>query len=317
MLLGIAGPEITELSSVELVQYGLKDVLNVEMKNEAHSPNKMAECRYRLIWVSSVIDCAVQALLHKADNQYYINAYQADKVTFAAFALGHNDQGIERAVRCMLDQGLYKNVTSDAEMFDFTMAAEFIYGDGRRRANRIAGDYTASMVQSYSHVLCSHVLNNGGDVWQVEKYGITTSGHISTTSQNTYGRKVMAKYAGSDKSFNLSDDLVADVNFSAVKLAELGVTSRDVEHHEGEASFTSHLIDFNACTAKFLNVEKCLWTLSHKCNDVANNKQRFGGILYVARNTPGFYEDLQGLCKDHGIDTEGFVCDYDVANEFS
>lgn len=316
MLLAIAGDDIRELSSVELVKYGLKDILNVEMKNEGHSPSKMEEERFRLIWVSSVIDCAVQALLHKADNQYYINAYQADKVTFAAFALGHNDEGIARAVRCMLDQGLYDNITSDAEAFDFSMSSEFIYGDGRRRANRIASDYVASMVQSYSHLLCSHVLHNGGDVWQVEKYGITTSGHISTTSQNTFARKVMAKYAGSDTSFNLSDDLVADTKFSAEKLKELGITSREVEPHTGEANFTSHLINFEALKAKFLNVEKCLWTLAHKANDVANNKQRFGGILYVLRNTPGAFDDLMNLCKDFNIEVQGHICDYDIANEF-
>jgi hypothetical protein len=172
------------------------------------------------------------------------------------------------------------------------------------------------MVQSYSHVLCSHVLHNGGDVWQVEKYGITTSGHISTTSQNTFARKVMAKYAGSDTSFNLSDDLVADTKFNAEKLKELGVTSREVEFHKGEANFTSHLVDFEALKAKFLNVEKCLWTLAHKANDVANNKQRFGGILYVLRNTPGAFDDLHELCKDHNINVEGHICDYDVANEF-
>jgi len=316
MLLLIAGPEITELSSVELVQYGLKDVLNVEMKNEGHSPAKMAEDRYRLIWVSSVVDCAVQALLHKADNQYYINAYQEDKVTFAAFALGHNDEGIERAVRCMLDQGLYENITSDAEAFDFSMVSEFIFGDGRRRANRIAGDYTAALVQNYSHLLCSHVLNNGGDVWRCEKYGITTSGHISTTSQNTFGRKVMAKYAGAETSFNLSDDLVADKNFKAEKLNELGVTSREVEPHTGEANFTSHLINFETLKARFLNVEKCLWTLAHKSNDVANNKQRFGGIVYVLRNTPGVPEDLLAICKEYNIDVEGHICDYDMAADF-
>lgn len=317
VLLAIAGPDITELSATELVQYGLKDVLNVEMKNEGHSPAKMREERYRLIWVSSVVDCAVQALLHKADNQYYINAYQEDRVTFAAFALGHNDEGIARAVRCMLDQNLYENITSDAEAFDFSMDGVFIRGDGQRRAKRIAGDYTASMVQSYSHILCSHVLNNGGDVWQVEKDGITTSGHISTTAQNTYGRKVMATYAGAKTSFNLSDDLVADKHFNAKKLEELGVTSREVEPHVGEANFTSHLLDFETLKALFLNVEKCLWTLVHKANDVANNKQRFGGILYVFRNTPGAYDDLYELCKEHNIDVDGHVCDFDMANEFS
>jgi hypothetical protein len=107
----------------------------------------------------------------------------------------------------------------------------------------------------------------------------------------------MAAYGGCKGWTCAGDDLVGDENFDEGRLLHFGVRSRDVERHENEADFTSHLIDTTTCTAVFGNVEKLLWHLYDTCIDVSANRERFGAVLYLLRDTPGVLEDIASIAR--------------------
>jgi hypothetical protein len=310
ILIAVAGSQLGQLGAIDLVTYGCADVKDIFMKPEGHSPPKTEEGRFRLIWISSLIDLTVQSLLHKADNAAHVDAYQSGRLTCAALGMGHSPDGLRHLVNALEREGVARvNVSSDASAFDLSIDGSFIHSDGERRKYNCADPDVGRLVQRYAHVLCSHVLNNQGDVWLCEKYGVTSSGQLSTTAQNTYARSVMAAYGGCEGWTCAGDDLVGDENFDQTRLLHFGVRSRDVERHEGEADFTSHLIDTETATAVFGNVEKLLWHLYDTCTDISANRERFGSALYILRDTPGVLEDVTSMTSEFGIDTDGYVAE--------
>jgi hypothetical protein len=318
ILIAVAGEQLSELDAVELVKYGCSDVKEIFMKAEGHSPQKTVEGRFRLIWISSLVDLTVQAMLHKADNATHVDAYQAGHLTCAALGMGHSPDGLKHLVRAFEQEGVAQsNVSSDASAFDLSIDASFIRCDGERRGDNCTDPEVGRLVKRYAHILCSHVLNNQGDIWLVLKYGVTTSGQLSTTTQNTFARSVMAAYGGCKGWTCAGDDLVGDDDFDEKRLLHFGVRSRDVEKHEGEADFTSHLINTRTSKAVFCNVEKLLWHLHDTCTDVSANRERFGAILYILRDTPGVLEDIASLTKDFGIDTSSYVAESSLIRDMA
>jgi len=318
ILLAVAGKQIGDLDPVELVKYGCADVKDIFMKAEGHSPQKMAEGRFRLIWVCSLVDITVQSLLHKADNAAHVDAYQAGNLTCAALGMGHSPEGLRHLVRAFEQEGVARsNVSSDATAFDLSVDGSFIHSDGERRAGNCSDEDVGRLIERYAHVLCSHVINNQGEVWQVLKYGVTASGQLSTTAQNTYARSVMAAYGGCEGWTCAGDDLVGDDNFDEGRLLHFGVRSRDVERHADEADFTSHLIDTVTSRAVFCNVEKLLWHLHDTCTDVSANRERFGAVHYILRDTPGVLEDIASIARDFNIDTAGFVAESSLVRDLA
>lgn len=318
ILLAVAGEQIDDLNAIELISFGCADVKEIFMKPEGHSPQKTTEGRFRLIWISSLVDLTVQALLHKADNIAHCEAYQAGTLTCAALGLGHSPDGLKHLVEAFKKEGIaHDNVTSDASAYDLSIDASFIICDGERRAANCADPYVARLVTRYSHLLCSHVLNNQGDVWLVMKHGVTTSGQLSTTTQNTFARSIMAAYGGCSGWTCAGDDLVGDANFDEKRLLHFGVRSRDVERHKNEADFTSHLIDSKTAKAVFLNVEKLLWRLYDECIRLPTNRERFGSAQYVLRDTPGVLQDLTSIIEDFKISTVGYVVESDLIRDLA
>jgi len=318
ILIAVAGEQVKELDAVELVKYGCSDVKEIFMKAEGHSPQKTEEGRFRLIWISSLVDLTVQAMLHKADNSTHVDAYQAGHLTCAALGMGHSPEGLKHLVSAFEREGVADiNVSSDASAFDLSIDASFILGDGERRGDNCADPEVGRLIRRYAHILCSHVLNNQGEIWLVLKYGVTTSGQLSTTTQNTFARSVMAAYGGCAGWTCAGDDLVGDENFDEKRLLHFGVRSRDVERHEGEADFTSHLINTRTSKAVFCNVEKLLWHLYDTCIDLSANRERFGGILHILRDTPGVLEDLASITSEFRIDTDGYVVETGLIRDFA
>lgn len=318
ILLAVAGEQIDDLNAIELIRFGCADVKEIFMKPEGHSPQKTTEGRFRLIWISSLVDLTVQALLHKADNIAHCDAYQAGTLTCAALGLGHSPEGLKHLVEAFKKEGIaHDNVTSDASAYDLSIDASFIICDGERRAANCADPYVARLVTRYSHLLCSHVLNNQGDVWLVMKHGVTTSGQLSTTTQNTFARSIMAAYGGCSGWTCAGDDLVGDANFDEKRLLHFGVRSRDVERHKNEADFTSHLVDTKTAKAVFLNVEKLLWRLYDTCIQLPTNRERFGSAQYVLRDTPEVLQDLTSIIEEFKISTVGYQVETDLIRDLA
>lgn len=318
ILLACAGGQLKELDPIEQINLGCSDCKEIFMKPEGHSPPKFEENRFRLIWISSLIDITAQSLLHKADNAAHTDAFQAGTLTCAALGMGHSKEGLKHLVKAFEAEDVATdNISSDASAFDLSIDASFIEADADRRADNCSDFYVGQLIRRYAHVLCSHVLNNQGDVWIVEKYGVTTSGQLSTTTQNTFARSVQASYGGSKGWVSAGDDLVADKNFDYKRLLHFGVRSRDVESHKNEADFTSHMIDTKTSRAVFKNVEKLLWHLHDSCTDTSTNRERFGGTMHILRDTPEVLRDVSAIITEYKINTEGYVGDTPLVRDFA
>jgi len=311
---------ITGLRAKELCEYGISDPKELHVKNEVHSPGKIKEGRYRLIWGCSLIDIVVQILLHKSDNSAHIEAYQLGHMIHAALGLGHHDEGIQTLVEAARAQGLDRNVvTSDAAAYDFSVPGRLIWADARRRSRAIDGrkPYLAALLLMFAHVLCCHLVTAGDTVYECLKYGVTCSGMISTGSQNTFIRLVLAFFAGAEAAIAIGDDMITDPGFKPVKLLRLNIRSRDVVRSPGpKIDFTSHIIDCNSATAEYGNVEKMLWHQFEVSSDdyskVATDEdgvesrtwegelERLTSIMFVLRNTPSIRDAFFEACCKHG-----------------
>lgn len=311
---------IVGLRAMDLAKYGISDPKELHVKNEVLSPGKIKEGRYRLIWGCSLIDIVVQTLLHKADNSAHIESYQLGHMIHAALGLGHHDEGIQTLIDAARQQGLDRNViTSDASAYDFSILGRLVWADGRRRSRAINGakPYLAALILMFSHVLCCHLVTAGDTVYECMKYGVTCSGMISTGSQNTFIRLVLAFFAGAVCAIAIGDDMIADPGFSPARLLKLGIRSRDVVHSPGPViDFTSHKINCSTGTAEYGNIEKMLWhqyevSSDDYCKYVADENgdeaptwpgevERLNSIMYIIRNTPSVRDSFLQLCREHG-----------------
>jgi len=283
---------------MECVTLGLSDAKDAFIKGEVHSQEKLDQRRYRLIWVSSYVDVICQSLLHKADNVFHIRAYQLGAIDVTAIGLGHHDAGISRMAQAIKNQGLEHCITSDASAYDFSVPGELIRADAWRRSRNVPSDEVADLIETFGWLLSKHVVNNHGDVYEVLKDGVTASGQVSTSAQNTFARVVMAHFGGSVKNVAAGDDLVASPGFNPKELEKPGVRSRDVMEWKGEVSFTSHRICLTKEKAAFERVEKMVWGLYHRAHDEQRNAERFGGCLHVLRNTPGAVDELRDIADN-------------------
>lgn len=303
ILLGLAHSHVRSFTANEHVKFGLSDVKELHIKGEGHPQAKMNDERYRLIWVNSLIDIMIQCLLHKADNNAMIAAYDCGAFNWGALSIGHDDNGIRRFCAAATSLGLVEeNVSSDLSSFDLTVPAELIYADGRRRADNVPSHlpFTARQIDYYSYVLSKHLCSAQGIIFQVCKLGVTSSGALSTTAQNTHGRTVVNFFCGSRKHISTGDDTVADKRYRPERARKLGMIPRDVQENRGCADFTSHMIDFETKTAQFQNVEKMLYHLSETALLGDNSMpERFGGCLSVVRNTDEVRADLLEIAVKH------------------
>jgi hypothetical protein len=321
ILIAVAGIDITMLSGTQMIEFGISDIKELFIKGEVHSPEKMTDGRYRLICIMSLIDCAVQILLHKADNIEHIQAYQTGELTCAGPGLGHDDVGIDRIIDALSAENLVTNCrqSMDASGWDLSVPAVLVTADGWRRSDNIDSSYVADFVAIYTQTLTKIVVSAGDECWIVERCCVIT-GEPSTTASNCYERGVTAAYGGALNWFNVGDDLVTDVRFDATIIdRDLGIMTRDlVEHGDEFVDITSHTINLTTGTAKFLNVEKMLWHLyNESMRGETGMTERIGGCLFALRNTPGVYDDLRAIGDMMTPDISRHIFDTCAANDLS
>lgn len=273
----------------QVVKYGLKDVILLTLKGEPHKPEKVKQGRFRMIWVSSLIDTFVQKLLHKALNARDIEQYQSGEKSHSAAGMGHHDEGVQHLCRAFDDMFGDEEflLTCDASMWDFTMFKKAHLNHAKRRVKACKDPAVSKLIMVLAHVNYKHVCECKGDVWRCNKEGVNTSGQASTTGDNTFSRCSQALVCGAKKFIGNGDDMVADVGFQP-KLAErFGTKSRDVVVQRSDiVPFTSHHIDRKTCTASYDRPVKLAWNLLAACSS-GDFGLRVDAMLYVIRNTPG------------------------------
>lgn len=314
ILLCVADEHIIYMTPEELVHYGLADLKELHIKSEHHAKKKMDDKRFRLIWVNSLIDIVVQNLLHKADNNAMCEAYDNGKFHYGALTMGHDQAGIRKFAEAARNLDLIEhNVTSDISAYDLSVPGSLIRADGERRAYNVPEGllYTKRFIKLFSYVLCKHVVSAGRSVFRCEKDGVTSSGQLSTTAQNTFVRTVVGFFCGSYAHVSIGDDTVADSGYDPARTSLLYMTSRDVEHHFMMTDFTSHKIDFTSLTASFNNVQKMLYHLVQCAEEGVGMVDRLGGCLYVVRNTVEVHRDLLQIAYTHDPSISTFIVDID------
>jgi len=275
-------------SPEQAVKYGLKDVLLLSVKQEPHAPRKVQQGRYRMIWISSLIDCFVQKLLHKALNARDIDNYQSGAKFHSAAGMGHHDEGIKHL--CSAFDAVFGDeeflLTCDASMWDFTMDKQAHLNHAKRRCLSCDDPAVSSLIMTLAHLNYKHVCENKGEIWRCNKEGVNTSGQSSTTADNTFSRHSQAKVCGASKFVGNGDDMVADVGFDPEAAKKFGTKSRDVVIQPADVvPFTSHHVDRKHCTASYDKPEKLAWNLLANCtsNDFG---LRVDAMLSVVRNSP-------------------------------
>jgi hypothetical protein len=312
ILMLIHADSVSGYSPEQAVRYGLKDILLLSVKQEPHAPKKAQQGRYRMIWISSLIDCFVQKLLHKALNARDIDHYQSGVKFHSAAGMGHHDEGIKHL--CSAFDAVFGDdeflLTCDASMWDFTMDKQAHLNHAKRRCLSCEDPAVSSLIMTLAHLNYKHVCENKGDIWRCNKEGVNTSGQSSTTADNTFTRHSQAMVCGATKFVGNGDDMVADVGFDPEAAKKFGTKSRDVVvQPAGVVPFTSHHVDRKHCTASYDKPEKLAWNLLAHCtsNDFG---LRVDAMLSVVRNSP---DSLSKFKKHLGTFAQGTdTCNKDL-----
>jgi len=295
ILMLVHAEDVATYTPETVVKTGLKDVLLLSVKQEPHAPKKVKEGRFRMIWISSLVDCFVQKLLHKAVNARDIEHYQAGNRYHSAAGMGHHDEGV--AQLCAAIDAVFGDdeclLTCDASMWDFTMDKQAHLNHAKRRCLSCTDPAVKDLIMTLAHLNYKHVCENKGDIWRCNKEGVNPSGQSSTTADNTFNRHSQAKASGAKKFIGNGDDMIADPGFSPELAARFGTKSRDVEVNSSKVvPFTSHHFDRASKTASYDRPVKLAWNLLSNCSST-DFGLRVDAMLCVIRNTPDALEKFK------------------------
>jgi len=304
---------LSSMTPEEMVHLGLRDPVELFVKEEPHNKKKTASSTWRLICNISLADCLVQAYLGDGINKQQIKDYQAGQVVSHTCGMGHHDEGVDRLGSHI--ENLFPNgrvVSTDASGWDMSVSRDAIMADAMRRCltvfTSVDSDQavgTAIGIMADKLITSCHVFVSGKDVWSVDVYGITASGLPDTTTQNSFMRGLGAIIAGPDSVMCAGDDLLSSSPLVEENLKSQGtITKEGMEVSNwklGEAvSFTSHSYKRSPggkWTCKFENVSKCFHRLLLTGNP---NPDQLGGVAFAMRNDDNQLRQLAELCKAKG-----------------
>jgi hypothetical protein len=298
---------MSEMTPLELVENGLKDPLWAHIKPEPHSEKKVKEKRWRIIWAASVLDSMVTAMTSrhqdKKDIELFKGRVHGSKPTYHTLGMGHHDEGIAEFGKILdriMAQGLAQD--EDAKAWDMSVQRSWIYADAERRCHSYKGpchDIFCELQWCEAAANSAHCLCYGTKVVEILKAGITGSGVLTTSGQNSFMRGWLADLCGAKDMAANGDDLVG-VGMKKEKIAEAGYVSKGVtecKSANGPVEFTSHQytkVD-GVWHAKFLNLDKMVARLM-----LGNNKptrEALCGCLYNIRNSEEQIAQFKSICQ--------------------
>ena len=304
---------LPSMTPEEMVYLGLRDPVELFVKEEPHNEKKKTTETWRLICNISLADCVAQAYLGDGLNKQQIRDYQTGFLVSHTCGMGHHDEGIQRLGEHI--EKLFPNgrvVSTDASGWDMSVSRDAIMADAMQRCLRASTCLdpqqavgTAMAIIADKLIMSAHMFVSGLDVWSVEVYGITASGLPDTTTQNSFMRGLGAMLAGSRTVMTAGDDLLSSSPLDEEILGHQGtITKEGLEVSNwklGETiSFTSHSYkrsDVGKWSAKFENVSKCLHRLLLTGNPTAD---QLGGVAFAMRNDDDQLKQLGELCVAKG-----------------
>jgi len=315
---------LPSMTPEEMVHLGLRDPVELFVKDEGHAEKKATTETWRLICNISLADCLVEAYLGNDLNKQQIRDYQGGAVVSHTCGMGHHDEGIDRLGQHI--ENLFPNgrvVSTDASGWDMSVSRDAIMADATDRALRVfrseacrgltqpgCEQAVGTALGLFADKLCMscHTFVSGNDIWSVEVYGITASGLPDTTTQNSFMRALGAIIAGTKSAGCAGDDLL-----SSSPLKEAALRSQGTITKEGmtisnwklgeEIDFTSHGLvrsPEGKWTSTFRNVSKSLHRLLLQFREIPPAADVLGGIAYAMRNSDEQLRQLGALCAFKG-----------------
>jgi len=312
LLRAAIGPDVmAQMTPSQLVEAGLSDPRTMFIKVEPHSDGKVSEGRWRLIWGASLVDVCTASITCRKQDKLDIEQYQGGPVEGGhqqAAGLGHHDLGIDRLSRefdRLLSTGL-EVFDADAKNWDMTVNRDSIYADAWRRVILYDGSFkdvfeTLALCEAAAN--SAHVVLVGGNLWEVLKPGITASGILSTTAQNSFIRALLYALVGVKSCVVAGDDAAGartPGHDHRADLAAYGPIEKAVNVYtpEGGIEFTSHRFvkQAGAWKATFLNLGKACARLA--LGDKEVRQDQLAGLLFCIRNDPSLIADLGRLSEE-------------------
>jgi len=289
------------------MRFGLSDPLWAHLKAEPHTPKKAEENRWRVIWASSIVDGMVCAMTHRHQDKVEIAAFQSGLVdTYHTLGMGHHDLGIARVgkvIERIQSHGLVQD--EDASAWDFGVQRAWLYRDIERRCYQYKGPHRGvfeELVWCEGASNSAHVVVYGKKVVEVLKAGITASGVLSTSAQNSFMRADLAFLSGASDAVANGDDLIAS-GLDPKLIEQAGYVSKGLstaEDHNTPVEFTSHSYfrEGGKWCAKYLNFEKLFARLL--LAGKAPSFEALCGCMFVLRNSPVQVKLFESLCMEFG-----------------
>jgi hypothetical protein len=314
LLRAAVGPDVmAQMTPSQLVEAGLSDPRTLFIKVEPHGESKISEGRWRLIWGASLVDVCTASVTCRRQDKLDIEQYQGGPVKDGhqqAAGLGHHDLGVDRLCRefdRLLDTGL-EVFDADAKHWDMLVNRDSIYADAWRRVILYAGAYSdvfERLALCEAAANSAHVVLVGGNLWEVLKPGITASGILSTTAQNSFIRALLYSFVGV-KSCVVAGDDAAGARVPGydhtLPLKAYGPIEKAVNVYKPETGieFTSHRFVKRAdgWHATFLNLGKACARLA--LGDKEVQKDQLAGLLFCVRNEPAHVNELKLLSEEMG-----------------
>jgi len=326
------GDNIHYLRAEDMIRLGLRDPEEAFVKDEAHGESKVKSERWRLIWVSSMIDSLCQDILHRKQNKADISAYADGDLTKQAVGLGHDDAGIAHlgaAIDAMANGLPLKG--SDVIGWDFSVCRDAIYFDAERRVTcypayvRVGEDTPDSMALMYpldQHIKMSaallyaeaavnscHAIVVGDEIWVFENYGITASGVPSTSGQNSPIRSFTLAMAGAIDQMAAGDDELHTGDVDVAVLEAIGQRikpgSESSSGPNGPVEFTSHIFEKvnGVWTATFENFPKMVAHMDLRRGFTGEPAEdMLSGMRFALRHTPDADAAFLAVCQAMGWD---------------
>lgn len=327
------GDNLHYLGAEDMVSIGLRDPEEVAIKDEGNGESKRKAGRWRMIWITSIIDSICQEIMHHDQNKADIQAYSDGKLSHQAVGLGHDDDGIQKIGRLLeqLSGGVDDINSSDIEAWDYSVPRDAIYFDAERRVcllkdrvpyyhelaenprwvqfpmanlNAIA----AKCLYAEAAVNSAHLVVVGEELWTFDEFGITASGIPSTSAQNSPQRSFTLKLAGSKTQSAAGDDGLHTGKVCERKLAAAGQRvkpgSASTSPPGGPVGFTSHeftRLPGGKWRATFDNLPKLIAHMDLRRKDGEPPAQdALSGMAFALRHTPEALDIFHGVCSRVG-----------------
>lgn len=263
-LLELESKDIEGMSASEMVDKGLIDPVAIFVKNEAHSVEKIAQKRWRLISNCTLIDEIIARMLStnqkKVDDNH---CYNQD-----GSAGGWDWSTDAGAARCYqsVKPWIPKAASNDARAWDWSLRRRLFEIDDeiRRRLNGAKIESSWFRLKRNSTICKTRkvFVTTDGRMFCLIYDGVQLSGHFDTTTTNCRIRNFVAVYSGSKHSKSAGDDNISSYVEDAVEKAKLwGITLTDykkVDISEGFEFCSQHFQETKAvpvsCTKPLFNL---------------------------------------------------------------